>query len=336
MPSAKEIKSSMRGVKDTMKITKAMYMISTIKMRKAKHQLELTEPYFYGLQQAMTKLLRGFPNVRTEFFGDRLDEDGNIIDRKADKPKKVGYIVLSSDRGLAGAYNHNLFNVVEANIAGKTPEEYELFVVGKLGLHTLAGRGYNVREDFQSTVTNPSLDDIRVLAEQFIDLYLSGEFDEFHVIYTRMINAMESDVDMQQLLPFKREDFIRLDYSKIPKHTLDSGALEEDDKEYDGDVAEQTVYPTPEVVMDEIVRNYVTGFLYGTYVEATACEENSRMAAMKSATDNAKDLLKVLTIQYNRVRQAAITQQITEISSGARAMRQKKKQLSDEVKRSND
>ena len=161
MPSAKEIKSKMRGVRDTMKITKAMYMISTINMRKAKHQLEATEPYFYGLQQTMMKILKKFPNIKSEFFGDRYDDNDHLINEG--KPKKVGYLVLSSDRGLAGAYNLNIFNVVEANIAGKTKDEYELFVVGELGLHTLAGRGYNVNMDFHNTVTKPSLKELDYL-----------------------------------------------------------------------------------------------------------------------------------------------------------------------------
>ena len=319
MPSAKEIKSKMRGVRDTMKITKAMYMISTINMRKAKHQLEATEPYFYGLQQTMMKILKKFPNIKSEFFGDRYDDNDHLINEG--KPKKVGYLVLSSDRGLAGAYNLNIFNVVEANIAGKTKDEYELFVVGELGLHTLAGRGYNVNMDFHNTVTKPSLERVRLLAEELIQKYLSGELDEIKVIYTRMINTMEVTVEMQQILPFSREDFITIDHKKVPKAAFSSSLAEgmKDESEY-------PVYPDPHVVLDEVVRNYVIGFLYGTFVEATACEENSRMTAMKTATDNAKDLLGVLTIKYNRVRQAAITQQITEISSGARALRRKKNQ----------
>ncbi len=324
MPSAKEIKSSMRGIRDTMKITKAMYMISTIKMRKAKHQLEATEPYFYGLQEAMSSILFNFPSLKSRFFGEKVggDEESSSDD-KTGKIKK-GYIVLSSDRGLAGAYNQNVFKVVEDLVADMPEnEEYELMMVGELGVHTLTGRGYNVNQNFHYTATDPSLERARLIAENLIDEFYEGKYDELHVVYTRMINSMETTVETQQLLPLKRTDFIDIENAKIPRHFRSSesgklGAMEGDAKEY-------LIEPSPQVVLEEIVRNYVTGYIYGTLVQATACEENSRMTAMKSATDNAKDMLNVLTVQYNRVRQAAITQQITEISSGARALKKNKK-----------
>ena len=321
MPSAKEIKSSMRGIRDTMKITKAMYMISTIKMRKAKHQLEATEPYFYGLQEAMSSILYNFPSIRSRYFG---EAEGGEDEVEKSGPVKKGYIVLSSDRGLAGAYNQNVFKVVENLVKDMPEEEYELMVVGELGLHTLAGRGYNVNKEFHYTATEPSLERARIVSENLIKDFYEGKYDELHVIYTRMINSMETTVETQQLLPLKRTDFIDMENAKIPRHLRSSETGNLGDIE--GDAKEYLIEPSPHVVLDEIVRNYVTGYIYGTLVQATACEENSRMTAMKSATDNAKDMLNVLTVQYNRVRQAAITQQITEISSGARALRKNKEQ----------
>ena len=324
MPSAKEIKSSMRGVRDTMKITKAMYMISTIKMRKAKHQLEATEPYFYGLQEAMSSILFNFPSVRSRYFGDSLGDEEESKSEEDSVTKKKGYIVLSSDRGLAGAYNQNVFKEVETLVDGMEDDEYELMVVGDLGRHTLTGRGYNVNQEFHYTATEPSLERARILSENLIKEFYEGKYDELHVIYTRMINSMETTVEIQQLLPLKKTDFIDIENEKIPRHlrSADSGKL----GAIEGDAQEYLIEPSPLVVLEEIVRNYVTGYIYGTLVQATACEENSRMTAMKSATDNAKDMLNVLTVQYNRVRQAAITQQITEISSGARALKKKKEE----------
>lgn len=322
MPSAKEIKSSMRGIRDTMKITKAMYMISTIKMRKAKHQLEATEPYFYGLQEAMSSILYNFPSVKSRYFGEVVGEEEESEGKKDSGSKKKGYIVLSSDRGLAGAYNQNVFKVVENLVEDMDKDEYELMVVGDLGLHTLTGRGYNVNQEFHYTATEPSLERARIVAENLILDFYNGKYDELHVIYTRMINSMETTVEIQQLLPLKKTDFIDMENEKIPRHlrSADSGKLGANE----GDAQEYLIEPSPQVVLEEIVRNYVTGYIYGTLVQATACEENSRMTAMKSATDNAKDMLNVLTVQYNRVRQAAITQQITEISSGARALKKNK------------
>ena len=320
MPSAKEIKSSMRGIRDTMKITKAMYMISTIKMRKAKHQLEATEPYFYGLQEAMSSILFNFPTIRSRYFGET--EGGEDEGTNESGTVKKGYIVLSSDRGLAGAYNQNVFKVIENLVKDMSDEEYELMVVGELGLHTLAGRGYNVNQDFHYTATEPSLERARLVSENLIKDFYEGKYDELHVVYTRMINSMETTVEIQQLLPLKRTDFIDMENAKIPRHLRksDTGNL----GDIEGDPNEYLIEPSPQVVLEEIVRNYVIGYIYGTLVQATACEENSRMTAMKSATDNAKDMLNVLTVQYNRVRQAAITQQITEISSGARAPKKNK------------
>ncbi len=322
MPSAKEIKSSMRGIRDTMKITKAMYMISTIKMRKAKHQLEATEPYFYGLQEAMSSILFNFPSLKSRYFGESLTEEEDSSEKKESATKKKGYIVLSSDRGLAGAYNQNVFKVVETLVEGMDKDEYELMVVGDLGLHTLTGRGYNVNQEFHYTATEPSLERARLVSENLIKDFYEGKYDELHVVYTRMINSMETTVETQQLLPLKRTDFIDIENEKVPKHlrSAESGKL----GAHEGDAQEYLIEPSPQTVLEEIVRNYVIGYIYGTLVQATACEENSRMTAMKSATDNAKDMLNVLTVQYNRVRQAAITQQITEISSGARALKRSK------------
>ena len=323
MPSAKEIKSSMRGIRDTMKITKAMYMISTIKMRKAKHQLEATEPYFYGLQEAMSSILYNFPSIKSRYFGESADtEEDSPKSEEGSGLKKKGYIVLSSDRGLAGAYNQNVFKVVESLVEDMSEDEYELMVVGDLGLHTLTGRGYNVNQEFHYTATEPSLERARLISENLIQDFYEGKYDELHVIYTRMINSMETTVETQQLLPLKKTDFIDMENEKVPKHlrSADSGKL----GAKEGDAQEYLIEPSPQVVLEEIVRNYVIGYIYGTLVQATACEENSRMTAMKSATDNAKDMLNVLTVQYNRVRQAAITQQITEICSGARALEKSK------------
>ena len=305
MPSAKEIKSKMRGVRDTMKITKAMYMISTINMRKAKHQLEATEPYFYGLQQTMMKILKKFPNIKSEFFGDRYDDNDHLINEG--KPKKVGYLVLSSDRGLAGAYNLNIFNVVEANIAGKTKDEYELFVVGELGRHYFAKSGVKIDTNFQYTVQKPTMHRARDIAATLLEQFENGELDEVYIVYTRMENSIQSEVEKVRLLPLERSSFNEM---KMPLNVYREAIA---------------LYPSAQAVMDIIIPNYIVGMIYGCLVEAYASEHNARMTAMQTATDSAQDIIRELSIEYNRARQAAITQEITEVCSGANAQKRKRK-----------
>lgn len=294
MASAREIQSRMKSIQDTMKITNAMYMISSSKMQKAKKSLSDTEPFFFAQQDAVAKFTQRMPDTHSIYFGKTgIPEE----------EKKRGYIVVTADKGLAGAYNHNVLKLaMEALGEGKNNK---LFVVGELGRQYFFRKGVDVDGEFSYTVQNPTLYRARHIGLKMIDLYLSGELDEVYIIYTKMLNAFKMEPEKFCLLPLPKEEYMKRDL-----------------KNYQGELS---FHPSLSSVLDNLIPNVVSGFVYGALVESFASEHNSRMMAMQTATDSAKEMLHDLEIEYNRVRQAAITQEITEVIAGAKAQKNKKK-----------
>ena len=296
MASAKEIQDRMRSIKDTLKITNAMYMISSSKLKKSKKMLADTEPYFYTLQSEMSRILRHLPDMNSIYF----KTNAEIPERK----RKAGYIVITADKGLAGSYNHNILKLAEEELEKR--DDYKLFVLGELGRHYFEQKGINIDKQFHFVVQDPSLSRARRIAEDLLKLYHENQLDELYIIYTTMVNAMQEEAQVAQLLPLKKTDFKIPVPIDIPLEVL-------------------ALKPSAEEVMDHIVPNYVVGFVYGALVEAFSCEQNARMMAMEGATNSAKQMLKELDIEYNRARQAAITQEITEVIAGAKSQKKKKK-----------
>ena len=296
MANIREIQSRINSVKDTMKITNAMYMISSSKLKKSKKMLADTEPYFYTLQSEMSRILRHLPDMNSIYF----KTNAEIPERK----RKAGYIVITADKGLAGSYNHNILKLAEEELEKR--DDYKLFVLGELGRHYFEQKGINIDKQFHFVVQDPSLSRARRIAEDLLKLYHENQLDELYIIYTTMVNAMQEEAQVAQLLPLKKTDF------KIPVPI-------------DIPLERLALKPSAEEVMDHIVPNYVVGFVYGALVEAFSCEQNARMMAMEGATNSAKQMLKELDIEYNRARQAAITQEITEVIAGAKSQKKKKK-----------
>ena len=291
MANIREIQSRINSVKDTMKITNAMYMISSSKMTQAKKKLSDTEPYFYALQGEISRILRHLPELEHRYFDARKDIPA--------EERKIGSIVITADKGLAGAKNHNNVKLEEEILA--KPGIHKLFIVGELGRHYFAKRGVQIDTNFQYTVQKPTMHRARDISGVLLEQFEAGELDEIYIVYTRMENSVQSDAEILKLLPLERSSFNEM---KMPLN-VHREAIE--------------LYPSVEAVMDSIVPNYVTGMIYCTLVEAYASEHNARMMAMKSATDSAQSLIHDLSILYNRARQAAITQEITEVCAGARA-----------------
>ncbi|HIZ12304.1 MAG TPA: ATP synthase F1 subunit gamma [Candidatus Mediterraneibacter stercorigallinarum] len=291
MANIREIQSRINSVKDTMKITNAMYMISSSKMTQAKKKLMDTEPYFYALQGEISRILRHLPELEHSFFDAR--------EKIPAGERKIGSIVVTADKGLAGAYNHNVVKLEEEILS--RPGVHKLFVVGELGRHYFAKRGVEIDTNFQYTVQKPTMHRARDIAGTLLEQFRAGDLDEIYIVYTRMENSVQSEAEVMKLLPLERSSFNEM---KMPLNVY----REEID-----------LYPSAEAVMDSIVPNYVTGMIYGCLVQAYASEHNARMMAMKSATDSAQSLIHDLSILYNRARQAAITQEITEVCAGARA-----------------
>lgn len=295
MANTKEIRKRMKSIHDTMKITNAMYMISSLKLQRARKKLADTEPYFYSLQQAFSRILRHVPEPDSIYFKEAEKSSG--------EEKRIGYIVITADKGLAGAYNHNVFRLSHALF--EEAGQNRLFVVGELGRHYFSREGLQVDTQFHYTVQNPTLHRARMITERVLELYRQKELDEIYVVYTRMENQVVMTAEKRKLLPLSPANFSR----KIPADVYQE---------------ELKAEPSWNEVLDSLVPNYVNGFIYGALVESYASEHNSRMMAMQSATESAGKILARLKVEYNRVRQAAITQEITEVISGAKAQRKKK------------
>lgn len=292
MANAREIQSRMKSIKDTMKITSAMYMVSSSKLQKARRDLKNTQPYFSLIQDSLAKILESAPNAGNDFFDTR--------DHKSADKKTIGYLVITGDKGLAGAYNHNIIRIAEkltANI-----EQDMLFVVGQVGKHYFEQRNIPIDINFNYTAQNPTMNRAREIAGKLSQLFLDGKIDEVIIIYTRMVNSMTIEPVSKKILPIMPE---RLE--------------KQEDNELVDEYADAVLLPNPQTAFNKIVPDYLTGFVYGALVESYCSEHNARMMAMQTATDSAKDMIKELSIQYNRARQAAITQEITEVVSGANA-----------------
>ncbi|HIR24296.1 MAG TPA: ATP synthase F1 subunit gamma [Candidatus Egerieimonas faecigallinarum] len=298
MANMREIQDRMKSIQDTMKITNAMYMISSSKMKRAQKILKDTEPYYFAMQDAIGRVLRHVPDIEHIYFE---SESGN----REEKNKKIGYIVVTGDKGLAGAYNHNILKIAEEQMA--KPGEHRLFVLGELGRHYFAKKNADVDTSFRYTVQNPTLHRARSIGERVIGLYRDGELDEIHIIFTEMNSAVAMEARMLQLLPLKKATFRRQQLANIAG--MHNELIE--------------MNPSAEAVLNSLVPNYVIGMIYGCLVESYSSEHNSRMMAMESSTKSAGEMLHDLSILYNRARQAAITQEITEVISGARAQKGK-------------
>lgn len=305
METSREIQTRIKSIQDTMKITSAMYLISSAKLKKARKSLENTEPYFQALQQTIARIVRHMPDLEHRYFESgqpRLIAD---TEHESDvSSKKCGYIIVTADKGMAGAYNHNVIKLTEELL--KKNQNPFLFVVGEQGREYFSQHKIPVYQEFHYTAQDPNMTRARDICDFVISMYKKGELDELYIVYTFQENSMKMDAKVQQLLPLRRET---LESSMI------SGAYAEDIR----------MIPSPESILKNVVPGYVTGFIYGALIESFCSEQNSRMMAMQAATDNAQKLLKELRLKYNRVRQNAITQEITEVIAGAKAQKKRRR-----------
>lgn len=302
MANTREIQSHMKSIQDTMKITNAMYMISSTKLRKARRNLEETESYFYTLQAMIARILRHLPETDIKEYNRYFDHRKE----KKTEDRVHGLIVVTADKGLAGAYNHNVLKLAQEQM--EWGGRYQLFVVGELGRQYFAAKGISVAEQFRYTAQNPSLHRARIISETILEQFQAGELDDVHLIYTTMKNSMTTQAQILHLLPLVVDDF-------AIKEAHMTGIMQE----------ELVMKPSPQAVLENIVPNSVMGFIYGALVESFCCEQNARMMAMEAANRSASAMIHDLSIEYNRIRQAMITQEITEVIAGAKAQKAKKK-----------
>lgn len=295
MSDIREIKSRMKSVADTEKITKAMYMISSSKMRRAKAELERTRPHFDALNNEIKRIFRSKSRIKSPYM---YPADGSH-----DLPGAYAYIVVTSDKGLAGYYNHAVIKEFESQM---TDHESRYFMVGDYGCKYCEALGIEYDDEFRFSADNPTMRRTREMAEYILSEYDKGAISKIFLIYTDMVNSMSQQAKTVRLLPFHRKDFT--DEKDIPNVSFD-------------------FFPSPEGVLENIVRSYVAEYLYSALVDSYCCEQSARMNAMDEADRNAADLMNSLKLEYNHARQSRITQEITEISAGARALRKKKRRV---------
>ena len=294
MPTTRELRDRIGSIDNTMKITNAMYLISSTKMRKAKAELAQTEPYFYTLQSMIARVMRHLPEEYTHPFLDSREET-------AEGEGKVAIICVTADKGLAGAYNHNVIKETEELL--QHYKNTRLFVVGEMGRSYFHTRRIPIDETFRYTAQNPTLHRARVITRKMLELFQNREIDELHIAYTRMKSSLEMESLEEQLLPL---DKLHPVFVKVPI-TANYEAF--------------NIFPSPDALMENVIPDYLNGYIYSALVESFCTEQHARMTAMDSANRNGNELKQKLRIQYNRVRQAQITQEITEIAAGAKAQR---------------
>ncbi|MBQ9606316.1 MAG: ATP synthase F1 subunit gamma [Lachnospiraceae bacterium] len=293
MSDIREIKSRMKSVSDTAKITKAMYMISSSKMRKARAELERTRPHFDALNSEIKRIFRSKSHIDSPYM---YPADGSH-----DLPGAYAYIVVTSDKGLAGFYNHAVIKEFESQM---TDHESRYFMVGDYGCKYCDALGIEYDGEFRFSADNPTMRRTRRMADYILDEYDAGRISKIFLIYTDLENNISQKARTVRLLPFHRKDF------------TDEATM--------NDNVSFNFYPSAEGVLDSIVRSYVAEYLYSALVDSYCCEQSARMNAMDEADQNANELMAELRLEYNHARQGKITREITEISAGARALKKKK------------
>ena len=315
MASVKEIRDRMKSINDTLKITNAMYLISSNKVRKARRMLAETEPFFIRVQEMLDVIMNHLPpGTRDEFL-----DLGQVPPMEK---RKRCYLVITDDKGLAGAYNHNVLKAANAEFS-KSSLEPRIYAVGEVGRSHFLKAGFSLAGNFRYTVQSPTISRARDIAGVLVDDYLDNQIDELVVVYTMMKKGTMSEVQVRTLLPLSVPEDVKtvlnVDVDDVAARDDENvrGLLEKLEKE------EFQMLPDPNSVLDNMVPSLLIGYIYGALVEAFCTVQNDRMLAMDAANKNASAMLKELETRYNRERQSKITQEITEITSGARANRKK-------------
>lgn len=284
MVNLREIKGRITSTKSTKQITKAMQMVSSSKLRRAEQNAKAYVPYMEKIQDVVGAIASG-------------TKDSGHPMLTARPVKKTAYLVIGSDRGLAGAYNSSILRQVQRTIdeRHKSKDEYVILAVGRVVRDYFVKRDHNVISDVVGLPDQPSFADIKEIARKAVGMFTDGTYDELYMYYNHFVSAIASEVTEKKLLP------------------LTDLAPASGNASYEFE-------PSGEAILEVLLPQYAESLVYGALLDGKASEHASRMTAMKNATDNASDLISDLSLQYNRARQAAITQEITEIVGGAAAL----------------
>ena len=309
MPSMRSIKRRKESVQSTQQITKAMKLVATVKLQKARAGVEANAPYFEALYKTMCSIL-----------SKTWDQDNRFL--KEDAVGRKAILVMSSNRGLAGGYNSNIVKLIDSY--GFDKDKVLIYGLGRKGIEGLKRKGYHVEWDESDIINAPLYNDCIAITKNLMELFEAGEIDEIYVAFTDFKNTVTHVPTLRKIIPLSKEDFNAdmLDESEADKNLAMNYGMSnsgiERDMVFFGAVMDH--YHPEERILKEIIPKYITNIIYGAFLEAIASENAARMQAMDSATENAQDMISSLELQYNRARQGSITQELTEIVAGAEAL----------------
>ena len=286
MASMRDIKRRRASIQSTGQITKAMKLVSTVKLQKSRQKAENSKPYFDMMYETIASMLKKSGTIDHKYL-------------RAGAAGKKAVIAITSNRGLAGGYNNNIVKLI-AGEPGLKPENTVVYAIGRKGRDGLMKKGYEIGGDYSEVINEPLYQDAADLTKVLLDAFGRGEISEIYLAYTSFKNTVVHIPKLLKLLPFVMEE-------KTGDETPKAEAL-------------MNYEPNEEAVLDMIIPKYMSSLIFGALQEAVASENGARMTAMDSATNNAEEMLAKLELQYNRARQGSITQELTEIIAGANAI----------------
>ena len=281
MASMRDIKRRRDSIQSTGQITKAMKLVSTVKLQRAKGKAENTKPYFDLMYKTVSNILAKSGNINHRYL-------------KPGVSNKKAVIAITANRGLAGGYNNNIVKLVTGSIS---QQDAVIYTIGRKGAEVFKRKGYDIKADYSDVIDEPLYTDAREIAEEVLRSFTDGEVGEIYIAYTSFKNTVVQEPKLIRLLPVSADEI-----------------------EKDGDSTPMNYEPNEEEALDMIIPKYVCSIIYGALIESVASENGARMQAMDSATSNAEDMISSLSVKFNRARQASITQELTEIISGANAI----------------
>ena len=285
MASMKDIKRRKESIQSTGQITKAMKLVATVKLQKARSKAENARPYFNAMYNTVISMLAGSGTINHRFL-------------KAGDTDKKAVIVVTANRGLAGGYNSNVIRLLRGD--DFTKDNTVIYPVGTKGRDYFNRRGYEIAKDYSEVINDPMYPDAMEIGKEVLRAFEAGEIGEIYLAYTSFKNTVVHEPKLVKLLPVDPADF---------KSEGETGAT-----------ALMNYEPEEEEALDIIIPKYMNSLLYGAFMEAVASENGARMTAMDNATSNAEEIIDDLSLMYNRARQGAITQELTEIIAGANAI----------------
>lgn len=281
MASMRDIKRRRDSIQSTGQITKAMKLVSTVKLQRAKGKAENAKPYFDLMYKTVSNILAKSGNINHRYL-------------KPGVSNKKAVIAITANRGLAGGYNNNIVKLVTGSIS---QQDAVIYTIGRKGAEVFKRKGYDIKADYSDVIDEPLYTDAREIAEEVLRSFTDGEVGEIYIAYTSFKNTVVHEPKLIRLLPVSADEI-----------------------EKDGDSTPMNYEPNEEEALDMIIPKYVCSIIYGALIESVASENGARMQAMDSATSNAEDMISSLSVKFNRARQASITQELTEIISGANAI----------------